>query len=373
MNNIGYCCINLTLKPLGISTNREIASPITNLRVKKYLYDHHNGKLIYDDNTIRDWYDLTSIEGSNVDLDTSFRTFKTITKSVIVDNKINISEHSVSKKGHLEWLCRIAGDKAMLNLIDLLTILKWNVENNIRIFRFSSSLFPWMSEYDFTQLPNYSQIKVKLIEIGNFVLGNDLRVGFHPGQYCVLPSPTENVVLNSINDLDKHSQILDLMGLPVSHEYSLNIHVGGSYGDKDSTLARFITNFSRLGDTTQRRLVIENDDKASQYSVYDLYHGLHKHIQIPITFDFFHHAFCTGGMSVDEAATLAASTWPTSIRPLAHVSNSRKLFEDDSVMERSHSDFIYEKIPSIGSIFDIELEAKAKEHALLKYHKQYNN
>jgi len=296
MNNLGYCCINLTLMPQGITTNRGM--------IKK--------------------------------------TFKA--------------------RG-LEY----AGELAELNLIDLLKVLEWNVDNGISIFRLSSSLFPWMSEYQFSDLPNFDRIQSLLTQIGDYVLANDLRVGFHPGQYCVLPSPTDKVVVNSIDDLDKHSQILDMMGLPINHKYSLNIHVGGSYGDKDSTLARFVTNFSRLGDTTQRRLVIENDDKASQYSVYDLYHGLYKHIQIPITFDFFHHVFCTGGLSIDEAATLAASTWPTGIRPLAHVSNSRKLFEDDSVIERSHSDFIYGKIPDVGSIFDIELEAKAKDLAVLKY------
>ena len=294
--NIGYCCINLTLQPLGITTNRGMIKKTFNTRGLEY-----------------------------------------------------------------------AGELAELNLIDLLKILEWNVENGISIFRLSSSLFPWMSEYQFVDLPNFDRIQSLLTQIGDYVLANDLRVGFHPGQYCVLPSPTERVVVNSIDDLDKHSQILDLMGLPINHKYSLNIHVGGSYGDKDSTLARFVTNFSRLGDTTQRRLVIENDDKASQYSVYDLYHGLYQHIQIPITFDFFHHVFCTGGLSIDEAATLAASTWPTGIRPLAHVSNSRKLFEDDSVIERSHSDFIYGKIPDVGSIFDIELEAKSKDLALLKY------
>ena len=264
-----------------------------------------------------------------------------------------------------------AGELAELNLQDLLKVLEWNVDNNISIFRLSSSLFPWMSEYKFDDLPNFDRIQSLLTQIGEYVLANDLRVGFHPGQYCVIPSPTDKVVVNSVNDLDKHSQILDMMGLPINHKYSLNIHVGGSYGDKESTLARFVTNFSLLSDSTQRRLVIENDDKESQYSVSDLYHGLYKHIQIPITFDFFHHLFCTGGMSIDEAAKLAASTWPDGIRPLAHVSNSRKLFEDDSVIERSHSDYIYGEIPEIGSMFDIELEVKAKDLALLKYIEDY--
>lgn len=294
--NLGYCCINLTLKPEGVSTNRGMIK----------------------------------------------RTFQ--------------------EKG-VAW----AGELALANLNDLLKVLHWNVENGIKIFRMSSSLFPWMSEYDFTDLPNYSSILSKLQEIGDYVKEHDLRVGFHPGQYCVLPSPSPNVVDNAIDDLEKHAKILDLMGLPRTYRYSLNIHVGGSYGDKQKTMERFIESYHRLSDSVKSRLVVENDDKASQYSVLDLHEGLHKKIGIPITFDFFHHLFCTGGLSQDDAANLAASTWPDGIRPLAHFSSSKKLNEDHSVIERSHADYIYDQIPDIGSIFDIELEAKSKELALFEY------
>ena len=39
-------------------------------------------------------------------------------------------------------------------------------------------------------------------------------------------------------------QVFDLMGyLPPSHENKINIHIGGVYGDKPSTLARFASNF----------------------------------------------------------------------------------------------------------------------------------
>jgi UV DNA damage endonuclease len=299
MNNLGYCCINLTLKPQGISTNRGM--------IKK--------------------------------------TFQAKGPSY-------------------------AGELAYKNLEDLLVVLKWNVDNQIKVFRMSSSLFPWMSEYRFQDLPNFNQIKPKLLEIGRYVLENDLRVGFHPGQFCVLPSPSHSVVDKTIDELDKHSEILDLMQLPANHRYSLNIHVGGSYGDKESTLKRFVKNFSRLSKSTQSRLVIENDDKESQYSVLDLYNGLHKHINIPITFDFFHHLFCTGGLTQDHAAELAASTWPDGIRPLAHFSSSKKLNEDSSVIERSHADYLYDQIPDVGNIFDIEIEAKSKELALFQYLKK---
>jgi len=296
MTNLGYCCINLTLREQGIYTNR-----------------------------------------------------------------------SMIKRTFLAKGPDYAGDLALLNIIDLLKILKWNKENNISIFRISSTIFPWMSEYRFEDLHNFVEIKDALEKVGKYVLDNDMRVGFHPGQFCVLPSPTPKVVDNTINELDKSARILDLMGLPINHKFSLNIHVGGSYGDKESTLKRFVENFSRLSSSAKSRLVIENDDKASQYSVVDLYEGLHKHINIPITFDFFHHLFCTGDLDQDVAAKLAASTWPDNIRPLAHYSSSRKIHEDSKVVNRSHADYIYEKMPVISKIFDIEIEAKAKELALSKY------
>lgn len=294
--NLGYCCINLTLKEDGISTNRGMIK----------------------------------------------RTFQ-------------------------ERGAGYAGELALKNIEDLFTILQWNEENGIKVFRISSSLFPWMSEYQFEDLPQWREIKESLQKCGKYVLEKGHRVGFHPGQFCVLPSPTEKVVKSTIDELDKHSFILDTMGLPVTPQFSLNIHVGGSYGDKEETLKRFCENWNMLGDTTKRRLVIENDDKASQYSVLDLYNGLHKNIGIPITFDFFHHTFCTGDLSIEEAAELAASTWPDGIRPLAHYSSSKKIWEDSSVIERSHADYLYDKIPEIGSNFDIEIEAKSKELSLFKY------
>ncbi len=376
MNNIGYCCINLTLKPLGISTNRGMQSPVVEHSVKKWLYENQNGNHVTGDIIIDEWYTSTLTfdkRGKSTSyLNTSLRTFKSITKRTLVNERVKISSYDVSKEGYMKWLCKKSSTLAYKNLEDLLTILKWNVEHKIKIFRMSSSLFPWMSEYHFWQLPNYPEIQSKLIEIGKYVLDNGLRVGFHPGQYSVLPSPDPGVVENAIDDLEKHAQILDLMGLPKSHQYSINIHVGGSYGDKQASMERFVESFNRLTDTVKSRLVVENDDKASQYSVVDLYEGLYKKINIPITFDFFHHLFCTGSLSQNEAAKLAASTWPDGVRPLAHFSSSKKLNEDSSVIERSHADYLYDDIPKIGSMFDIEVEAKAKELALFEYQKQIN-
>ena len=49
-------------------------------------------------------------------------------------------------------------DLSLQNVKDLKTIVKWNNEFGIKLFRLSSQIFPWMEEYDFTELKDYSEI-----------------------------------------------------------------------------------------------------------------------------------------------------------------------------------------------------------------------
>jgi UV DNA damage endonuclease len=259
-----------------------------------------------------------------------------------------------------------AGELAELNLKDIYSIIEWNVQNNIFVYRMSSDIFPWMSEYQFSDLPNFSSILPILQKIGDFSKQKGVRLSFHPGQFDVLASPNPEVVRKTIYDLDQHSRIMDLMGLPQDHRSPINIHIGGTYGDKETALSRFCENFKMLQPSTKARLVVENDDKATQFGVVDLYNGVYKKVGCPITFDHFHHRFCTNEISPEEAARLSSSTWGE-IRPLQHYSSSRALYEDSTVINRSHADYIYETIPSYGLDVDVEIEAKAKDLALLKY------
>jgi UV DNA damage endonuclease len=270
------------------------------------------------------------------------------------------------KKTWQEKGIQYAGELAELNVRDLLKILEWNAANNIQVYRMSSDIFPWMSEYSFEDLPNYFKLTNIMKEVGLFVAKHNMRISFHPGQFDVLASPNEEIVEKTIYDLDQHARVMDLMGLPQDYRSPINIHIGGSYGDKESALVRFCENFKRLAPSTQARLVVENDDKASQYGVQDLYRGVYMKVGCPITFDHFHHRFCTNGLTSDTAAQLASTTWH-GFTPLQHYSSSKALYEDSTVINRSHADYVYEDIPSYGIEADVEIEAKAKDLALLQY------
>jgi UV DNA damage endonuclease len=183
------------------------------------------------------------------------------------------------------------------------------------------------------------------------------------------------------------------MGFAPSFENLINIHIGATYGDKPGTVDRWLRNYDRLSDGVKARLVIENDDKASMYSVRELYNTLYASAGIPVTFDYWHHTFNTGDLSEEEAFFMARETWEHhGVTQCTHYSESRRreqqllierMFdhhgisledlpkwptfhkaykEFTKIKEQAHADYIT-ATPNIYGVLDldIEVEAKAKE------------
>ena len=258
-------------------------------------------------------------------------------------------------------------DLSLQNVKDLKTHVLWNNEHNIKLFRLSSQIFPWMEKYEFSDLKDYEEIKSLMLEIGEIATKANQRLTMHPGPYHCLASPNPKVVKRTILGLHKHSEQFNMMGFKPSYYNKINIHVGGAYGDKETTLARFCKNFHLLNEDTKKRLVIENDDSANEYSVKDLFEGVYKIIGTPITFDYFHHKFNTGELTEEEALKLANTTWPKNVTQCCHYSESRRKERmDESIRPQAHSDIIYEKIQTYGLEPDIVIEAKLKEQAIFK-------
>ena len=298
------------------------------------------------------------------------------------------------KQGGLQ----LASDISLANAKDLLPILQWNEQHNIRLFRLGSELFPRWNHYELADLPGIAEIAKHLRAAGDYAKAHGHRITTHPGPFHILGSPDDRVVDNSIVSLERHSELFDLMGFAPSFENKINIHVGATYNDKPGTIARWLQNYDRLSDSLKARLVIENDDKASMYSVRDLYEMLHTQIAIPITFDYWHHTFNTGDLSEREAFFLARETWTRhGVTQCTHYSESRRreqqllierMFdhhgisiedlpnwptfhkhykEFTKIKEQAHADFITQ-LPDTYDVEDLDVmvEAKAKEQSLLK-------
>ena len=258
---------------------------------------------------------------------------------------------------------------ALANSKDVLKILVWNKNNNIKFFRLSSAMVPWGDGLDLTTLKDYNEISTALRKAGDYAKANGIRITSHPGPFVVLTSPKENVVEAAIKDLELHGKIFDLLGLSQTPYNKINIHCNGVYGDKLSAMDRFCENYLKLSDSVKKRLTVENDDKASMYNVKDLMY-IHNRINIPIVFDYHHHLFNTGDLSEEEALKLAITTWGD-ITPVVHYSESKALHEENNKLKpQAHSDYIKSLPNTYGLNVDIMVEAKAKELAILPFIKK---
>jgi len=273
-----------------------------------------------------------------------------------------MANHSLSK----------ASDICYQNASDLIKILKWNEANSIKYFRISSDMFPFMDhpdhQYKLDELKNSSWIRKALHNAGQFAIANGHRLSMHPGQYTCIASPDESIVAKSLLCLEMHNFIAELLG--AGPEFKINIHVGGTYGDKAATADRFNKAYERLSPACQSRLTVENDDKESMWAIEELHKQIHEKIGIALCFDIHHWNCHKGDFSTPaDAFVIVPETWGDAI-PEVHYSEPR---EPNGTGQnfRSHSDYITGKIPELNHYvkYDLMFEAKMKEKALLKYRK----
>ena len=283
---------------------------------------------------------------------------------IFTDRTLRMEGFSISK----------AGDLAAKNAADLIKILRWNESNDIKFFRIGSGIFPFMDHptlgYSFDKLEkqHMDSIQKSMSEAGAFAKQNNMRLSCHPGLYTCIASTDPEIVSKSVLCLEMHSLIADLLGY--GDEFAINIHVGGIYEGKRSTSERFLKTFCGLSESLQRRITLENDDKESMWSVTDLHSKIAKHCEIKLVLDIHHHKFCHQE-SLLEAADMAFSTWTNFCEiPKVHHSESR-----DHKRPQAHSNWIINEIPNLSDTidYDVMLETKMKDKALISYKNLYKN
>lgn len=258
---------------------------------------------------------------------------------------------------------------------------------NIRMYRMSSDLAPYLTHPDLPQF--HSQIEEtaeELLALGEKAKQYDLRLSLHPSQYIVLNAQDESVAEKSIRDLNAQAQLVDAMGL--GPEAVVVTHVGGAYGDKQAGIERFARRYDALPEATRRRLVVENDDVS--YCAADALE-VHRLCGIRVVFDNLHH-LCNNPpekrLSLQEALARALATWPADITPKIHYSSPRtesveaarkngkagKMQTYQTAPDlRLHSDYInpfefmyfMERAEGLRP-FDVMVESKAKDLSVIK-------
>ena len=280
----------------------------------------------------------------------------------------NMIIKSIEKQG-----IEVLKEKIRQNLKDVLTMIDWNEENGIRVFRLSSGLFPHKSNPKVKDY-NFDFAIDILKEIGKRAKTLGHRLTFHPGQYNVVGTPNENSFKQTICDLKYHADVLDLMEM--GPDSVMVVHGGGVYGDKPATIKRWCEQYKLLPENVRARLVLENCEKC--FSIEDCL-LVSSIVNIPVVFDT-HHYDCYIKLHPDENFHPAADyipdilkTWKKrGIKPKFHVS------QQGSGRTGHHSDYISEipdylmNIPEkYGVDFDIMIEAKMKEQAIFQLYKKH--
>jgi len=252
--------------------------------------------------------------------------------------------------------------KVESNLTCLYKILQYNVHNGLYFFRISSDLVPFAS-HPVCSFDWAGHFREQFKKVGEFIKEHDIRISMHPDQFVLINALKDDVVERSVRELEYHCKVLDKMALDSTAK--IQFHVGGVYGDKRSSIDRFVERYKSLNRTLKSRLVIENDDRS--FCLEDCL-SIHEKIGIPIVFDAFHHHCLNNGQTLRHGLEQAASTWNESDGiPMVDYSSQQKGRRRGSHAKTLNLAVFKKFLHQIrGLDFDLMLEIKDKETSALK-------
>ncbi|KAG5638317.1 hypothetical protein H0H81_000735 [Sphagnurus paluster] len=266
------------------------------------------------------------------------------------------------KKNGIEWVKGL-GKK---NTEDLLVMIQWNEDNNIRFLRVSSEMFPFASHEIYGYSLEYCA--QSLARVGSLANKYGHRLTVHPGQYTQLGSPKPEVVQSAVRELVYHCEMLDRMGVGV--DGVMVVHGGGKYEDKSATLARIKKTINQILPLNVRnRLVLENDEMC--YSAEDLL-PLCEELDVPFIFDYHHHNLNPSSIPISAIIQRANAIFMRrGIKPKQHLSEPRP--GAITLMERrAHANRCENLPPELPDDMDLMIEAKDKEQAVFHLYRMYN-
>ena len=207
-----------------------------------------------------------------------------------------------------------------------------------------------------------------------------VRISFHPGQFCVLASESDEIVGRSIQEFEYHVDMARWMGFGAGwhdHGFKINVHLSGKGGPE-----KFLRTLGRLTPEARNLIAIENDEISNGLDV-----TLAVADSVALTLDIHHHWINTGEYinPDDSRAQRVVESW-RGVRPVLHYSVSREdvvvghptfIRPDLAALLgagykkqklRAHSDFMWNTAVNDWALtftdqWDIQVEAKGKNLA----------
>lgn len=282
-------------------------------------------------------------------------------------------------------LKKMSNELAHQRIIDIaiknLTSIKQLVQliagwpEHFRMLRLASDILPLYTHSDYSGI--YAEcndmISDQFNQIGSIARQYNIRLSFHPGQFCVLASDSDIIVERSIREFEYHADMVRMMGYGrVFQDFKINIHVSGRRG-----IEAFKTNVQRLSPTALNCITVENDEYVNDINAL-------LDVGLPVVFDI-HHQWIKRGYFVeatDDIIKRVIDTW-CGVRPVMHYSQSKEVLLQEQCSDtlpqlnqllesgfkksrlRAHSDFywnthINQLVKEYVSDFDIQCECKSK-------------
>jgi UV DNA damage repair endonuclease len=304
----------------------------------------------------------------------------------------------------ITWLNSATRDKAVDKLWTLLhhnTKALWEqvnhfkgLPNNQRMFRISSDVLPAYTHDDWSwfywQSDVVDTLEKRLGEVGNRARELDVRLSFHPGQFCVLASDNPGVVENSIQEFEYHCDLIRYMGFGKTfQDFKCNVHIGGKGGPEGIKAA-----LKKLSPVARNAITIENDEFK-----WGLESSLELVEHCALVLDIHHHWIRTGEyiQPTDPRVLRMMESW-RGVRPVIHYSLSREEvignYWDPNILPnlselvgdhgytktqlRAHSDYYWNMASNrwcyqFSNTHDIMLETKMKNLAHNKFCVEMNH
>ena len=204
------------------------------------------------------------------------------------------------REAAIRKLERIAAE----NLHNTLRLLKHNKGEGIKLYRLSSKLIPLLTHELLEGWDPLDALEEDFRRLGDYAKTNGMRLSFHPDHFTVLSTPRQDVLEKSVKDLDWHVSMLERMGL--DERYKCNIHIGGTYGNKEKAYLRFLEQFAAMPDRLRHRITLENDDKT--FTAKETLEAC-KAVGVPMVLDVHHHAVNNEGVRIVELWEDIQRTW----------------------------------------------------------------
>ena len=223
--------------------------------------------------------------------------------------------------------------------------------------------------------------------IGELARAKGVRLSFHPGQFCVLASESDEIVERSILEFEYHADLARWMGYGATwhdHGFKINVHLSGKGG-----AAKFLQTLGRLSPEARNLITIENDEMTNGL---DSTLAVGEHVALVL--DVHHHWINSGEyISPDDVRVARVIDSWRGVRPVLHYSVSREdilVGHDTSVRPdlaqlldagfkkqklRAHSDMMWNTacndwVSGFVDQFDIMCESKGKNLASQQLHDQ---